>query len=591
MTSGAARYPAVRARPEEELAPPDPGLRPRLVDETVADREDRYRGMLGLRPLAYRVAARSRLWAWLGPLAMSLVAAVVRFVNLNHPHDLVFDETYYVKDAFTLDRFGFATRWEPEDKDHPNQYFIDGDYREMTDQASYVVHGDVGKWLIALGMRAFGADNGVGWRFSAALAGVLCVLLVGRIAYRLLQSPLLATTASGYLALDGVSIVDSRTALLDVFLTVFVLVGFWALLRDRERTRARLAHRMARVHDPWADPWGPGTGVRWWLVVAGVALGVAAGVKWSGFYAAAAFGIAAFLWDVQARRAVGVLSPVSAGVMRGGIPAFLALVPVTLAAYVATWFSWFAHPGAYLRSWAANLRAAGSPLPRAWLPDTVNSFLEYHLQMLDFHRHLESEHSYMAHPAGWLLQIRPTSFYWEDLTEKGLDVSCGSDRCVQAITSVGNPFLWWFGALALLLVAVMAWRRSDWRAWAILAGYAATYFPWFLFANRTVFTFYTVVIAPFVALAAVYALGLLTHTIPLADPADPSGRAGPLWFRWRLPRRDAASLAVSRRRGWIVYWTVTGAIVVAAAFWWPLWLGVTVPYWFWRLHMWFPTWV
>lgn len=575
--------------------------RPRLVVERELDRENRYRGMLGLAPLGHRLAASTRLWGWLGPMLVTLVAAVMRLVNLDHPDELVFDETYYVKDAFTLDQHGFATRWEPDDEDAgPNANFEAGDYHEMTDDPAYVVHGDVGKWLIALGMRMFGADNGVGWRFAAAIAGTLVVLLVGRIAYRLFRSATLATAAALLIALDGISLADSRIALLDGFLTLFVLVGFWALLRDRELSRARLATQYARARDPFADPWGPPTGVRWWMVVAGIALGVAAGVKWSGFYAAAAFGIAAFLWEVGARRSAGARLWIGAGVFRGGVPAFLALVPTTIVTYVATWFSWFRHEDAYMRQWAANLRESGGNLPRAWLPDSLNSFVEYHLQMLQFHSNLDSEHSYEASPLGWLLQLRPTSFHWLDLTEAGIDVDCGADRCVQAITSVGNPFLWWPGVLALLLVAWMAVRRGDWRAWAVLAGYAGTYLPWFLFLDRTVFTFYTVVIAPFVALALVYALGLVSQRLPAFDPADPSGRHGPTPFVMTVPvlgrRRRRLVLRrltpeVSRRAGEVTFAVVIGLVILAAAFWWPIWTAMTVPYWFWHLHMWTPGWV
>jgi len=282
----------------------------------------------------------------------------------------------------------------------------------------------------------------------------------------------------------------------------------------------------------------------------------------------------------------------------------------------------------------------------------VNSFLQYHLNMLDFHSHLESEHSYMADPWGWLLQLRPTSFYWEDLTKRGDAVDCGAERCVQAITSVGNPFVWWAGFLALFLVVFMALRRNDWRAWAIIAGYGGTYLPWFLFANRTIFTFYTVVIAPFVVLALVYALGLLTQLLPLADPSGSSASSRTQLFRIRAPRwagalaarrrsarfrgfrgsagtseREASDVPVTtvsrrikfpavrgshrgaqgvtgtqdagsggkdaraRRIGWIIFGVVTTLIVLAAAFWWPVWTGQTVAYWFWRLHMWMPSWV
>ncbi|PZS29070.1 MAG: hypothetical protein DLM58_16055, partial [Pseudonocardiales bacterium] len=47
------------------------------------------------------------------------------------------------------------------------------------------------------------------------------------------------------LALDGLSLVLSRTALLDIFLQTFVLAGFGALVVDRDQVRARLAGLIA----------------------------------------------------------------------------------------------------------------------------------------------------------------------------------------------------------------------------------------------------------------------------------------------------------------------------------------------------------
>src|SRR5688500_14807227 len=45
---------------------------------------------------------RRALWYWGGPVLVTLIAAVLRFWNLGHPQSIVFDETYYVKDAWTL---------------------------------------------------------------------------------------------------------------------------------------------------------------------------------------------------------------------------------------------------------------------------------------------------------------------------------------------------------------------------------------------------------------------------------------------------------------------------------------------------------
>ncbi|HLU71209.1 MAG TPA: phospholipid carrier-dependent glycosyltransferase, partial [Nonomuraea sp.] len=44
----------------------------------------------------------SALWGWLGPIAVAIFGGVLRFTDLGRPHAVVFDETYYVKDAYAL---------------------------------------------------------------------------------------------------------------------------------------------------------------------------------------------------------------------------------------------------------------------------------------------------------------------------------------------------------------------------------------------------------------------------------------------------------------------------------------------------------
>ena len=66
---------------------------------------------------------RRALWYWGGPILVTLVAAVLRFWNLGHPQSIVFDETYYVKDAWTLLQNGYESAW-PEGA---NEDFAAGD--------------------------------------------------------------------------------------------------------------------------------------------------------------------------------------------------------------------------------------------------------------------------------------------------------------------------------------------------------------------------------------------------------------------------------------------------------------------------------
>ncbi len=69
---------------------------------------------------------RRRLWAWGGPIAVTLLAAVLRLWNLGQPHSLVFDETYYVKDSWTLLHLGYEARWPAEANASFNAGEVDG---------------------------------------------------------------------------------------------------------------------------------------------------------------------------------------------------------------------------------------------------------------------------------------------------------------------------------------------------------------------------------------------------------------------------------------------------------------------------------
>ena len=519
----------------------------------------------GLLVRMVRTVEGSRAWGWAAALAVTALAAVMRLVSLDRPARLVFDETYYVKQAFSMLTLGYEGNWA----DESDYAFAQGDFSGLSSDPDYVVHPPLGKWLIAIGMKLLGPESVTGWRLSGAIAGIIGVLLVARIGRRLMGSTLLGATAGLLLAVDGMHLVMSRTGILDIFVSTFALAAFGTLLLDRDHMRRRLAHRVALATERdgrLKDPWGPRLGIRWWLVATGVLLGMACGVKWSGLYAVAVFGVVAVLWSVTARRTAGVRLWIGAGLVRDGFSAFVALVPVTALTYVAAWSSWFASTEAYNRTWAQNVNAVAEVPQRTWLPDSLNSWWEYHLQAWNFHRGLDSEHTYSSHPIGWLIQARPTSFAWRDV-----DAPAGmTNRWIEAILAVGNPVVWWGGAIALLVVIWFAIRHRDWRAWAILAGYAAMYLPWFTysapFSNRTIFTFYTVAFAPFVALALTFAIGVALG-----------------------PRLKPGQRSNARRRRGVTLWTVVvvGALLMAVYFW-PIWVGEPIPYRYWQLHMWIP---
>ena len=74
-----------------------------------------------------------------------------------------------------------------------------------TDDPSMVVHPEAGKWLIALGEKAFGMDP-FGWRVAAAVVGSLMVLVMCRLARRMTGSTALGLVAGLLLSLDGLAV-------------------------------------------------------------------------------------------------------------------------------------------------------------------------------------------------------------------------------------------------------------------------------------------------------------------------------------------------------------------------------------------------
>ncbi|MEO7349289.1 MAG: phospholipid carrier-dependent glycosyltransferase [Terrimesophilobacter sp.] len=503
--------------------------------------------------------ARQRLWAWGGPIAVTLLAAILRLWNLGHPHSLVFDETYYVKDSWSLLNLGYEAQWPAE----ANASFNSGDVNGYLTDGAFVVHPPLGKWVIALGLAVFGAQDSVGWRVSTAIAGVLLVALVALIAKGLFRSTLLATIAGGLLAIDGNAIVMSRVALLDGILTLFVMLGFGAILLDRGHSARRLERWKRRRTDVGrAIDWGPALWWRPWLVAAALAFGLATAVKWNGLYFLAGFAVYTLVVDALARRRAGVMFFGTGTVFKQAPVSFLLTVPIALAAYLVTWTGWFATDGGYYRHWAEQAGNAWQGV-LAWVPLDIQSFWHYQVSAYNYHIGEHQPHGYQANPLTWLLMIRPTAMYYEgsDFGQNGCEVV----RCGESITCIANPLIWWAAVAAAIYLIYRVIRYREWQVGAILSGLAVGYLPWLMYLNRTVFQFYTIVFEPFLILALVFVIGLLLGK-----------RTDETWRRLGGIRLVAVLLV---------------SMVLVSAFFLPLWTSMQMPLWFIQIHYWLPTWL
>jgi len=270
---------------------------------------------------------------YLAPISIIIgFALTLRLWRLDLPKGYIFDEVYYAKDAASLITHGVELN-------------EDG-------MAEFVVHPPLGKWLIGIGIKLFG-NNEFGWRVIAAVVGSASVLLIYLIVQRLFNSLFLSNIAAALFALDGLHLVMSRVALLDIFLMFFILISFYLILRDN-------------------------------LWLSGVIIGLASATKWSAVFV---------------------------------IPLLILLTVNLSRANLATWgkrFSQFVLTpiGIYLLSWSGWIFSS-----KGWARDSgsnlFSSLWNYHVEIMNFHRGLTEQHTYAANPWSWLVLGRPTSFYYE----------------------------------------------------------------------------------------------------------------------------------------------------------------------------------
>ena len=395
---------------------------------------------------------------WFGAICLASLAFFLRRWHLSTPHQFSFDETYYAKDAWSLLNFGYVRSYV-EDAD---KTILNGNVMGLwQDGPSMVVHPEVGKWLIAGGIKVFGMEPS-GWRMASAVVGALMVLLMCRFVRRVTGSTVLGLVAGLLLSVDGLQLVLSRLALLDIFLAFFVLCGVHCVVADRQWLRDRLAS--GDEHPRWLAWWRP------WLLAGGVSFGLACGTKWSAVYALAVFGLLAWLWSAGARRAFGQRRPLLRSILLDAVPAFLALVGVALVTYIASWTGWLMHADAYEVAFSNTQYTTygdGEAWPTAQCPSppsadcvpgepdadglgevtqSLRSLWSYHQDVYTFHSHFlnDSTHVYASKPSTWLVMGRPVGVDAQTDIQpgsQGCEAPSGS-TCIRQVLLIGNPVIW-----------------------------------------------------------------------------------------------------------------------------------------------------
>jgi dolichyl-phosphate-mannose-protein mannosyltransferase len=531
---------------------------------------------------------------------VALVAGVPRFWALgdpgtDHGHRVyVFDETYYAKDACL-----YAGHT-------PRQCDL-----TTTAQEQSWVHPPLGKWMIALGIKLFGY-NPIGYRFSAALFGTASVVVTAGIALLLFGSVGWAYVAGLLLATESLNFVQSRVALLDIFVAFWVVLGFLFVVLDRrfiERRTRILPDQGPSVGEPALPKEGrpagepalsPGPGAmaasgpvhrsaeaahaadaadaepdrgtlitaerrpavqllarrvpsplwRPWRLAAGLAFGAGFATKWNGLPPLLVAAGLVFVWEWMRRRRGAMGRPLWATIRQESLTIFVSFALLPLLVYLGS-YSGRIVPSAFPKE--RYIPGAGwhYSLPQLWELQGEMAHFHETLYAIDPTTH-KPAHPYESRPWSWLYLGRPVAYYY---------VGPGSE-----ILGIGNPAIFWFSLLSIPWLAFAQWRRRDWVAGFIFVAIAAQYVPWFIppALNKVQFLFYATPISPFLVLAATYVV------------------------------RDLATMRVAGSRSRPFLPVAVGFVAASVAlfvFFWPVLTGYPLSHTAWSARMWFRSWI
>ena len=463
-------------------------------------------------------------WSWQEIallLALTAISLVVRVWDIGHPVDLVFDEVYFVEQG---------------------RNYLEG--KDFMDP-----HPPIAKLTIGLGIKLFG-DTPTGWRLMNAFVGTTLVPLMYLLARVLFRRRLAAGFAAFFVAFDGLCIVDSRIAVIDIHYVTWGVAGYIATIYLVRRQQFENV---------------------WMLLLTGALMGLSVAAKlyipfFSFLLVLGTVGVTAFNF---AKR-------------RGMAPLRYTVFPVFVVGATASVVYVLSYLPHFLWGWWHS--------PLDLVKYIVIKVPEYQAAVA------EATHPYSSKWWTWPLLLRPVWYYWKDPGP--------SPGMVVGIWGSGNPPVWWAALPALILCAYYAIRDRRLALVFVVAGWAMHLAPW-VGIGRTLFLYHYLPSLLFGLLALSWTLDriwrgeggtvergligavLLTSILPVAMAT--LGSWGPLLFLALLLAYEGllfSSQGDQVRLGRLAVGLYCVAILAVALYFLPIWLGIPVTKRAWEARMW-----
>jgi dolichyl-phosphate-mannose--protein O-mannosyl transferase len=294
-------------------------------------------------------------------------------------------------------------------------------------------------------------------------------------------------------------------------------------------------------------------------------LGAAMASKWNGALLLLAALVITVAWEIAARRSSGQETEIAVArtMTRESASILLLLIVVPLLVYGLTYVG---RIGNLDLETYCDTYAPGPHCAAVQHESSVRKIVDLQVYMANFHRSLETPHSYESPPWSWLLLKRPVSYYFCPGGE-----ACPSHldgRYAETMT-FGSPFAWWSSLIALIFVVVtLAYSWIDAAkgrgepAWLkpegfIFGGFAFAYLPWLFLANNrpAQFIFYALPAVPFMCLALAYVVVNLGRSWQARTAMAVFGAMTVAMFAFYYPITSALpiSSAAWQQRIWIFH--------------------------------------
>jgi len=379
-------------------------------------------------------------------------------------------------------------------------YYARTAYEHLHGQSPYETsHPPLGKLIMSVGVWLFGMTP-FGWRFMGTLLGALMLPVMYLFGKQLTKNRWFATFAMLLMALDLMHFTQTRLATIDTFPVFFIMLSYLCM------TRYVLA-------DPFAVPADGDAKPRLFtkpffkslipLFLSGLFIGLAIASKWTGLYAIVGLALL-FVYAVYRQFRSGLLAHdleidrlTDAEAVRVKWARELLLKRIfTTAGFCVVFF--LAIPAViYYLSYIPYLSPTGAV--------TIKRIIRTQQSMYAYHSTpgLGMDHPFYSPWWQWPLILKPMWYAQDSFVAAGYGAN---------IICMGNPAVFYVGAIAMIAVIVTLlkkylWRHNDLRAsddqpaFAILTiSFLTQYLPWVL-VPRSMFIYHYFPSLPFIILA------------------------------------------------------------------------------------------